>query len=83
MPRVAALVRPGGVMMISLRHGPVPEGRRMFDVTAAETVGLARAQAMACVQHLESGDSLLKRPGVTWDRLAFRKDDHLGETTAS
>lgn len=83
MPRVAALVRPGGVMMISLRHGPVPEGRRMFDVTAAETVGLARAQAMACVQHLESGDRLLKRPGVTWDRLAFRKDDHPGETTAS
>ena len=83
MPRVAALVRPGGVMMISLRHGPVPEGRRMFEVTAAETVGLARAQAMACVQHLESGDRLLKRPGVTWDRLAFRKDDHPGETTAS
>ena len=83
MPRVAALVRPGGVMMISLRHGPVPKGRRMFDVTAAETVGLARAQAMACVQHLESGDRLLKRPGVTWDRLAFRKDDHPGETTAS
>lgn len=73
MPRVAALVRPGGVMMISLRHGPVPEGRRMFDVTAGETIGLARVQAITCVQHLEVGDGLLKRPGVTWDRLAFRK----------
>ena len=78
MPRVAALVRPGGAMMISLRHGPVPEGRRMFGVTAAETIGLAQAQAMACVQHLESGDRLLKRPGVTWDRLAFRRDGHSG-----
>lgn len=76
MPRVAALVRPGGMMMVSLRHGPVPEGRRMFDVTAAETIELAHAQAMTCVQHLEAGDGLLKRPGVTWDRLAFRKDDH-------
>lgn len=83
MPRVAALVQPGGVMMISLRHGPVPEGRRMFDVTAAETAGLARAQAMACVQHLEVGDGLLKRRGVAWDRLAFRKDDHPGQVTAS
>ena len=83
MPRVAALVRPGGVMMISLRHGPVPEGRRMFEVTAAETIGLVRAQAMACVQHLEAGDGLLKRRGVTWDRLAFRKDDHSGKATAS
>lgn len=78
MPRVAALVRPGGVMMISLRHGPVPEGRRMFDVTAAETIELAHAQAMACVQHLKAENGLLKRPGVTWDRLAFRKDDHPG-----
>ena len=83
MPRVAALVRPGGMMMISLRHGPAAEGRRMSDVTAAETVGLARAQAMACVQYLEGGDRLLKLSGVTWDRLAFRKDDHPGETTAS
>lgn len=73
MPRVAALIRPGGVMMISLRHGPVPDGRRMFDVTAAETIGLAHAQATICVQHLEAGDGLLNRRGVTWDRMAFRK----------
>ena len=53
------------MMMISLRHGPVPEGRRMFDVTAAETTALAHAQAMACIQRLETGDSLLKRRGVT------------------
>ena len=78
MPRVVALVRPGGMMMISLRHGPVPDGRRIFDVTAAETVRLAHAQEMACVQHLEAGDGLLNRRGVTWDRLAFRKDDHSG-----
>ena len=82
MPWVAALVRTGGMMVISLRHGPVPAGRRMFDVTAAETIGLAQAQAMTCVQHLAAGDGLLKRRGVTWDRLAFRKDGHPGEATA-
>lgn len=78
MPRVAALVRPGGVVAMSLRHGPVPRGRRMFEVTAAETMNLARAQAMACVHHSEVGDGLFNRPGVTWDRLAFAKGAHLG-----
>ena len=41
MPRLAALLRPGGVMMLTLRHGPIPAGRRMFDVTANETIALA------------------------------------------
>lgn len=33
MPRVASLLAPGGVMVLSLRHGPVPAGRRMFAVS--------------------------------------------------
>ncbi len=78
-PGVVALIRPGGVMMITLRHGPVPPGRRMFDVTAAETIGLAHAQAMTCVQHLEGADGLLRRPGVSWDRLAFRHHRDAGK----
>ena len=32
MPTVAGLLRPGGVMTLTLRHGPVPIGRRMFGV---------------------------------------------------
>ncbi len=75
MPRVTSLVRRGGVMMISLRHGPVPSGRRMFEVTAAETMDLARAHEMNCLQYLEAIRGLLGRPEITWDRLAFRRDD--------
>ncbi len=73
MPRVAALVRPGGRMMMSLRHGPVPAGRRMFDVPPAETVGLAQAAGMTCVQRLEAMGDPRGRSDVTWDRLAFAK----------
>ena len=65
MPRVAALVRPGGLMTLSLRHGPVPPGRRMFDVTTAETIALAEAEGMTSVQRWEDRDGLLKRHGVT------------------
>lgn len=73
MPRVASLLRPGGTMAMTLRHGPVPAGRRMFDVTPAETVALAEAADLRCVLRLEQQDGMLNRPGVTWDRLAFRK----------
>uniref|UniRef100_UPI003216B119 class I SAM-dependent methyltransferase n=1 Tax=uncultured Arthrobacter sp. TaxID=114050 RepID=UPI003216B119 len=71
MARVAPLVRPGGLIALSLRHGPVPAGRRMFDVTAAETRALARRHGLETI--LESqGVSLLGGPAVWWDRLAFR-----------
>jgi SAM-dependent methyltransferase len=73
MPVVAALLRPGGLMILTQRHGPVPAGRRMFDVLASETIALAEAHGLTCIQRLEGGDSHFNRPGVTWDRLAFRR----------
>ena len=76
MPRGAALVRPGGVMMLSLRHGPVPAGRRMFEVTPEETIALAGTQGLHCIRHWRRQDSLLRRPGVTWDRLIFARPEH-------
>ncbi|MBA9855396.1 hypothetical protein D7S65_06330 [Ralstonia insidiosa] len=45
MSAVAGLVRAGGVIVMSLRHGPVPDGRRMFDVSADETIAVARKPA--------------------------------------
>ncbi|MCH3719072.1 hypothetical protein LZB68_08320, partial [Campylobacter lari] len=41
MAALAALLAPGGQILMSLRHGPVPSGRRMFDVSADETIALA------------------------------------------
>jgi len=73
MPQVAALVRPGGLMALSLRHGPVPPGRRMFEVSADETEALGRAHGLTRVWRSEHGDGKLGRAGVRWDRLAFRK----------
>jgi len=71
MARVAPLVRPGGLMSLSLRHGPVPAGRRMFEVTPIETRALAARHGLDII--LESqGPSSLGGPAVWWDRLAFR-----------
>jgi len=72
MPNVVALMRNGGVMMMSLRHGPVPPGRRMFEVSAEETIALAQPLGLCCLLNQEAQPSL-RQPGVTWTRLAFRK----------
>ncbi len=63
----------GGVMMLSLRYGPVPPGRRMFDVSADETIQLARAEGLTLLLRLDHQDGLLGRPGVSWTRLAFSR----------
>ncbi len=70
MARVAGMLRNGGVMVLSLRHGPIPPGRIMFEVTPAETVALAEANGL---HRLYAGTrpGRLDQPGVWWDRLAF------------
>lgn len=73
MPKVSALVRSGGIMSLTLRHGPVPPGRRMFDVSGDETVALATSAGLDPVLRLDGLSSLLGTPEVTWTRLAFVK----------
>jgi SAM-dependent methyltransferase len=74
MPRVASLLRPGGLMIMSLRYGPVPPGRRMFSVSVGETIRLASAAGLASILQIEAAEGIQRRPGVSWARLAFRKD---------
>jgi 2-polyprenyl-3-methyl-5-hydroxy-6-metoxy-1,4-benzoquinol methylase len=73
MPRIAGLIRQPGVIILSLRHGPVPIGRRMFEVTAAETIHLGRKDGLSPVLTLDGQDGVLRRPGVSWTRLAFAR----------
>jgi SAM-dependent methyltransferase len=73
MPNVAALVKAGGGMMLSLRYGPVPAGRRMFPVAAEETIDLAAREGLRLVERVDAADGILKRPGVSWVRLAFAR----------
>jgi SAM-dependent methyltransferase len=71
MACVADLVAPGGLMTLSLRHGPVPAGRRMFDVSPAETRALAARHGLATVYEKDR-PSVFNADGVWWDVLAFR-----------
>ena len=76
MPNVAALLRAGGLMIMSLRHGPVPEGRRMFEVSGDETIGLATARGLILLlrQRADSVQEHNRRAGVTWTWLAFARE---------
>ncbi|CAH2906729.1 MAG: Methyltransferase type 11 [uncultured Paraburkholderia sp.] len=75
MTHVSALVRDHGLLIVSLRHGPVPEGRRMFDVSAQETIQLARMCGLETVLQLvvPSVQQGNRSAGVMWTRLAFEK----------
>ena len=71
---LAQLLSPGGAMAMTLRHGPVPVGRRMFEVSAAETIALAGEQGLTVVLRQMKIASERLQEGVTWDRLVFTRD---------
>ncbi|MEU5129740.1 class I SAM-dependent methyltransferase [Streptomyces mobaraensis] len=72
METVSGLVGSGGRVLLSLRHGPVPPGRRMFPVTADETAALARRYGLAAL-HLAHGGDPLGRADVTWSHLVLER----------
>lgn len=75
MPVISSLLHEGGMLIMSLRHGPVPEGRRMFDVSAEETIRLANVQDLRLMfeRRTPSVQQANRNLGVSWTRLAFEK----------
>lgn len=72
MPCVAARLAPAGLLLMSLRHGPVPPGRRMFEVTDDETTVLAGQCGLRLV-HRGARSDMRGRPGVHWTYLGFTR----------
>jgi len=75
MDRIADLAAPGARLLLVLRHGEVPEGRRIFPISADETARLAEARGFACL-FAEETSALQKEnraAGVTFTRMAFRR----------
>lgn len=72
MRTLADLLAPGGRVSMTLRHGPVPEGRRMFDVSGDEVVALAAKAGLAEVHQAARRDMLL-RADVGWTFLVLER----------
>jgi SAM-dependent methyltransferase len=75
MTTIASLLSPEGLVVLSLRHGPVPTGRRMFEVSGSETIELAQQHGLRPVLNVEaeSIQAFNRAAGVTWTRLAFKR----------
>lgn len=73
MPVLASLLAPDGIVVLALRHGPVPPGRVMFAVSAEETVALAESSGLRCVLNAAAESRLAanRDAGVTWSRVAL------------
>ncbi|MFM9427266.1 2-polyprenyl-3-methyl-5-hydroxy-6-metoxy-1,4-benzoquinol methylase [Variovorax sp. GrIS 2.14] len=75
MPRLAALLAPGAVLVMSVRHGPAPRERRIFEVSDEETIALASSCSlkMMLAVRTASAQAANRIAGVTWSRLVFQQ----------
>ena len=64
------LLRADSYVYVTLRHGPVPNGRMMHRVPLQELENFAKAHNGAS-QYLGLKDDPLKRPGVCWDHVSL------------
>ena len=72
--KLITLLKPGGVLAITLRHGPAEAGRKLHPVSVAEIKSLARDHG-AFVERETTADDLLGRREIRWDQLAIRLPD--------
>ena len=72
--KLLGLLRPGGVLAVTLRHGPAEPDRLMYPVSLIELGTLAR-QLGAIVVRVRSLTDAMGRPEVSWTGVALRLPD--------
>jgi 2-polyprenyl-3-methyl-5-hydroxy-6-metoxy-1,4-benzoquinol methylase len=75
MRTMASLLSPGGILVLSVRQGPAPAGRRTFPVASHETAASAESRGLEKVLDVEaqSLQPANRAAGVKWNWLAFRR----------
>ncbi len=72
--RLAACLKPGGVLFILLRQGPASAGRKMYRVSVTATARMARACGLeTIVDDGQARADMLSRDSVSWRSYAARK----------
>ncbi|MEU5429617.1 methyltransferase domain-containing protein [Streptomyces olivoreticuli] len=74
MGRLAALLAPAGLLVISLRRGAPPADRVMFDVPAEEVVRDAERAGLRLVRLVDEGADHLGRAEVWWQTVALCRE---------
>ncbi len=72
LQRVAALLKPGGILLLTLRNGPAGIGVHLFPTDARQTIADAGSFGLATLLLLENVPSMMKgKDGVRWSKLAL------------
>jgi SAM-dependent methyltransferase len=72
--KLVTLLKSGGLLAITLRHGPAEPERGMHEVSLDEIERLARGHGLAVV-HSATVPDRMGRAGVTWTQVALRLPD--------
>lgn len=73
LEQIDRLVCPGSQIFITLREGPTPQARRMFDVDPREVLAIATSLGWKSIFH-QVREPDLGRAEVFWSKLAFGKE---------
>lgn len=75
MESLSEMTATGGLLIMSLRHGPAPEGRRAFPISAAETTRSAASLGFTSIRQVDvaSVQAGNRAMGVRWTWIALQK----------
>jgi SAM-dependent methyltransferase len=72
--KLVSLLRPGGLLALTLRHGPAEAARGMHPVSLQEIEALARDHGLAVIRRVAAADTL-GRSELSWTAVALRLPD--------
>lgn len=72
--KLATLLKPGGIVLLTLRHGPSPFDRPMYDAPPGEIEALARSHGLAVLRNVAMQDRS-GREDVHWTGMVLRLPD--------
>lgn len=72
MASIVELLAESGLISMTLRHGPIPNDRVMFEVSADETIELATQFGLYC-KHKSAHDDAQGRADVFWSSVVLQR----------
>ncbi|MCP4324940.1 MAG: methyltransferase domain-containing protein [Psychromonas sp.] len=73
--KLANLLKPGGKLVISLRHGPSGDERKMLEVCSEQLTTLGKKFGLSAVLITERNKDIIGREEVTWQTVALKLPD--------
>lgn len=73
--KLANLLKPGGILVISLRHGPSGDERTMFDVCSEQLTHLAKNLGLSPLLVTDKNQDIIGRSEVSWQTVVLQLPD--------